>query len=149
MELVDVKAYCIFSCLGFICAVVIQLTFCECSKRKTIWIWISARLDVLTQHNTTQHMLYLLYNTCYVMLYNTRYVMLHNTCYVMLYNTCYVMLLLPGISRQQTIFLSDLRFLVPWFDGSMVPWFNQQVLSCRACFSLQSNPPFCFVFMCI
>ena len=65
---------------------------------------------------TTQHMLYLLYNTCYVMLYNTWY--------VMLYNTCYVMLLLPGISRQQTIFLSDLRFLVRWFDGSMVWWFN-------------------------
>ena len=29
--------------------------------------------------------------------------------------------------------------------GSMVQWFNQQVLSCRACFSLGSNPPFCFV----
>ena len=29
--------------------------------------------------------------------------------------------LLPGISRQQTIFLIHLRFLVQWFDGSMVP----------------------------
>ena len=28
--------------------------------------------------------------------------------------------LLPGISRQQTIFLSDLRFFVPWFHGSIV-----------------------------
>ena len=28
--------------------------------------------------------------------------------------------LLPGISRQQTIFLSDLRFSVQWFHGSMV-----------------------------
>ena len=28
--------------------------------------------------------------------------------------------LLPGISWQQTIFLSDLRFLVRWFHGSMV-----------------------------
>ena len=27
--------------------------------------------------------------------------------------------LLPGISRQQTIFLSDLRFLVRWFHGSI------------------------------
>ena len=32
--------------------------------------------------------------------------------------------LLPGISRQQTIFLSDLRFFVQWFHGSM---FNQSV----------------------
>ena len=32
--------------------------------------------------------------------------------------------LLPGISRQQTIFLSDLRFFVQWFRGSM---FNQSV----------------------
>ena len=31
-DLVDVKAYLHFSCLGFICAVVIQLTFCECIK---------------------------------------------------------------------------------------------------------------------
>ena len=46
-------------------------------------------------------------------------------------------------------------FLVRWFDGSMVQWFhgsiskvtNEQVLSCRACFSLLSNPPFCFVLM--
>ena len=38
----------------------------------------------------------------------------------LLYNTLYVMLLLPGISRQQTIFLSDLRFFVQWFNGSMV-----------------------------
>ena len=48
--------------------------------------------------------------------------------------------LLPGISRHQ-------RFEIFWFHGSMVPWFNQQVLSCCACFSLQSNPPFCFVLM--
>ena len=39
------------------------------------------------------------------------------------------------------------RFEIFWFDGSMVPWFNQQVLSCCACFSLQRNPPFCFVLM--
>ena len=47
------------------------------------------------------------------------------------------------------------RFEIFWFDGSMVQWFhgsiskvtNEQVLSCRACFSLLSNPPFCFVLM--
>ena len=32
--------------------------------------------------------------------------------------------LLPGISRQQTIFLSDLRFFVQWFNCSMVQWFH-------------------------
>ena len=37
-------------------------------------------------------------------------------------------LLLPGISRQQTIFLSDLRFFVQWFHGSMV----QSICDCRA-----------------
>ena len=74
--------------------------------------------------NTTQHMLYLLYNTCYVMLYNTWY--------VMLYNTCYVMLLLPGISRQQTIFLSDLRFLVRWFNGSMAQSARWPISKCLA-----------------
>ena len=70
--------------------------------------------------------------------------------------------LLPGISWQQTIFLIHLRFLVqrfdgsmvPWFHGSMVPWFDGHLwlqrcavsglLSCRGCFSLRSNPPFCF-----
>ena len=31
----------------------------------------------------------------------------------------FLLLLLPGISRQQTIFLRDLRFLVQWFDGSI------------------------------
>ena len=36
--------------------------------------------------------------------------------------------LLPGISRQQTIFLSDLRFLVQWFRGSMV----QSICDCSA-----------------
>ena len=85
--------------------------------------------------------------------------------------------LLPGISRQQTIFLRDLRFFVQWFDGSMVQWFDgsmvqwfngsmvswfdrhlwlqrcsvsgllKQVLSYRACFSLGSDPPFCFALM--
>ena len=64
--------------------------------------------------------------------------------------------LLPGISRQQTIFFSDLRFFVPWFHGSIVNlWmqrfvvsgFLKQVLSCHACLSLRSNPPFCFALM--
>ena len=36
--------------------------------------------------------------------------------------------LLPGISRQQTIFLSDLRFFVQWFHGSMV----QPICDCSA-----------------
>ena len=36
--------------------------------------------------------------------------------------------LLPGISRQQTIFLSDLRFFVQWFRGSMV----QSICDCSA-----------------
>ena len=31
--------------------------------------------------------------------------------------------LLPGISRQQTIFMSDLRFFVQWFDCSIVQSF--------------------------
>ena len=50
-----------------------------------------------------------------------------------------VYLLLPGISRQHPYSWAIWDFLVRWF--------NQQVLSCRACFSLQSNPPFCFVLM--
>ena len=33
--------------------------------------------------------------------------------------------------------------MVQWFHGSISKVTNQQVLSCRACFSLQSNPPFC------
>ena len=43
---------------------------------------------------------------------------------------------------------------VQWFNGSMVPWFHGHLwlqrcvvsgsLSCRACFSLRSNPPFSF-----
>ena len=37
-------------------------------------------------------------------------------------------LLLPGISRQQTIFLNDLRFFVQWFHGSMV----QSICDCSA-----------------
>ena len=61
--------------------------------------------------------------------------------------------LLPGISRQQTMFLSDLRFLVQWFDGSINLWLQRcavsglikRMLSYRACFSLRSNPRFCFV----
>ena len=32
--------------------------------------------------------------------------------------------LLPGISRQQTIFLIHLKFLVGWLDDWMVPWFD-------------------------
>ena len=36
--------------------------------------------------------------------------------------------LLPGISRQQTIFLSDLRFFVQWFDCSMV----QSICDCSS-----------------
>ena len=36
--------------------------------------------------------------------------------------------LLQGISRQQTIFLSDLRFFVQWFHGSMV----QSICDCSA-----------------
>ena len=47
------------------------------------------------------------------------------------------------------------RSMVPWFDGSINLWlqrcavsgFFKQVLSCRACFSLRSNPPFCFALM--
>ena len=38
------------------------------------------------------------------------------------------MLLLPGISRQRTIFLSDLRFSIQWFHGSMV----QSICDCSA-----------------
>ena len=61
--------------------------------------------------------------------------------------------LLPGISRQQTMFLSDLRFLVQWFDGSINLWLQhcavsgliKRMLSYRACFSLRSNQRFCFV----
>ena len=44
-----------------------------------------------------------------------------------------------------------------WFYGSMVRWFDGHLwlqrcavsglLSCRACFSLRSNPPFCFALM--
>ena len=37
-------------------------------------------------------------------------------------------ILLPGICRQQTIFLSDLRFFVQWFHGSMV----QSICDCSA-----------------
>ena len=67
-----------------------------------------------------------------------------------------IFLLLTGISRQQTIFLIHLIFgsMVGWLDGSTVPWFDRHLwlqrcavsglLSCRACFSLRSNPPFCF-----
>ena len=55
-----------------------------------------------------------------------------------------------------TIFLSDLRFLVQWFDNSMVQSVTaalcsqrfKQELSCRAALSLRSNPPFCFVLVC-
>ena len=36
--------------------------------------------------------------------------------------------MLPGISRQKTIFLSDLRFFVLWFHGSMV----QSICDCSA-----------------
>ena len=55
--------------------------------------------------------------------------------------------LLRGISRQQTIFLSDMRFLVQWFDVQSICDCSlfKQVRSCRACASLRSNPPFCFV----
>ena len=57
-----------------ICAPVIQLTFSEWIKRKKR-AWISARLDVLTEQNRTEH----------VMLYNMICVML---CYI----TCYTMM---------------------------------------------------------
>ena len=40
----------------------------------------------------------------------------------------YSHLLLPGIRREQTIFLSDLRFFVQWFHGSMV----QSICDCSA-----------------
>ena len=43
----------------------------------------------------------------------------------------FVRFLLPGISRQQTIFLSDLRFLVQWFDGSINLWLRR----CAVCLS--------------
>ena len=62
-----------------------------------------------------------------------------------------LMLLLPGISRQRTIFLSDLRFSIQWFHG----WFNQsvtaalcsqqflkEVLSYCACFLLGATRHF-------
>ena len=45
--------------------------------------------------------------------------------------------LLPGISRQQTIFLSNLRFFVQWFNGSMVPWFHGSMVICD-CSAVQS-----------
>ena len=61
-------------------------------------------------------------------------------------------LLLPGISQQHTTFLSDLRFFVQWFHGSIsinlwlqrcaVSGLLKQALSCRAFFSLRSKPPF-------
>ena len=51
-------------------------------------------------------------------------------------NDWQISLLLPGISQQQTIFLSDLRFFVQWFHGSIV----QSICDCNAiqsavCFS--------------
>ena len=96
MELVDVKAYLHFFTSRVFCAQVIQLTFCESIKRKTR-AWKSARLDVLTELNTTQHdttqndsMCYML---CYVMLYNICYVS-YKTCVVLRYITyvilCYI-----------------------------------------------------------
>ena len=40
---------------------------------------------------------------------------------------------MPGISRQQTIFLSDLRFFVQWLRGSVVQWFDgQSICDCGA-----------------
>ena len=43
--------------------------------------------------------------------------------------------LLPGISRQQTIFLSDLRFFVQWFNGSIVPWSSVTAALCSQRFA--------------
>ena len=83
MELVDVKAY-LHSRLGFICALIIQLTFWECIKRKPR-ARIPARLDVLTEQNRTEKNM--LYNMCHVMLYNMCNVMLYYMCHVML---CYI-----------------------------------------------------------
>ena len=82
MELVDVKSYLHFFTVGFICALLIQLKFCESIKEKQY------EHMICMLYNTC----YLIYNTCHVMLYNTGYVMLHNRWYVMLYNTRYVML---------------------------------------------------------
>ena len=56
MELVDVKSYLHFFTVGFICALLIQLKFCESIKEKQY-----------------EHMICMLYNTCYVIKYNTNY----------------------------------------------------------------------------
>ena len=46
-------------------------------------------------------------------------------------------LVAAGISRQQTIFLIHLRFLVQRFDGSMVRWFHASMVICD-CSAVQS-----------
>ena len=61
----------------------------------------------------------------------------------------HAILLLPVISRQQTVFLSDLRFFFQWGDGSINLWLRRcavsgmfnRVFSCRAYFSLRRNRP--------
>ena len=56
--------------------------------------------------------------------------------------------LLPGISRQQTIFLNDLRCSINlWLQRCAVSGLLKKVLSCRACFSLSSNQPFCLALL--
>ena len=80
------KPICIFSRLGFICALVIQLTFCECNKRKTCVMLYMLCYITCVMCNV------MLYNICHVMLYNLCHVMLYNICHVMLYNMCHVML---------------------------------------------------------
>ena len=52
-----------------------------------------------------------------------------------LYNVFMGMLLLRGISRQQTIFLIHFRFLVRWFDGSMVRWSSVTAALCSLRFA--------------
>ena len=61
----------------------------------------------------------------------------------------HAILLPPVISRQQTVFLSDLRFFFQWCDGSInlklrrcaVSGMFKRELRCRAYFSLRRNRP--------
>ena len=68
----------------------------------------------------------------------------------------HAILLLPVISRQQTVFLSDLRFFFQWCDGSInlelrrcaVSGMFKRELRCRAYFSLRRNRPHPFPDVC-
>ena len=92
MELVDVKSYLHFFTVGFICALLIQLKFCESIKRKTIRTHDMYVIYHMLSYITPVMLCYITHDMlCYItddmLCYITHVMLCYITHMIMLYNT--------------------------------------------------------------